>query len=493
VQPDLILSANAFPDMCGLDVLRRLKSAEETRLIPVIMVTADEREQTLVAAFKCGATDYVAKPVREFVLRARVRRALEESLLMRKLEQSRQAAIEATRSKSAFLANMSHEIRTPMTAILGFAEILADNDLSPECVEAAQTIKRNGQYLLELINDILDLSKIEANRLETETTVCSPIQIVEDVIALMRFRAESKGLQLTATCRGPIPARIQSDPTRLRQILINLIGNAVKFTEVGSVQLITHLETDAAEPKLRFDVVDSGIGMTDAQRRRLFQPFTQADASTTRRFSGTGLGLTISKRLADALGGEIYVKSSPGKGSTFTVTVATGGLDDVANMEEITPVTTAEAPTNADEPAANRGRVSCRVLLAEDGPDNQRLLSFILSKAGADVTIVENGQAAVDAVLNAMATSAGNDCREFDLVLMDMQMPVMDGYDATRRLRRQGFTGPIVALTAHASEEDRQRCLHAGCDDFVSKPVNRNALVDLLHAYGDNLAAAGSR
>ncbi len=391
----------------------------------------------------------------------------------RALEEFSEATEAANRAKSEFLANMSHEIRTPMTAILGFADVLCGEPgldrAPPERIEAIETIRRNGNYLLKLINDILDLSKIEAGKLEVERTACSPVQVLEEVLALMRVRGDAKNIPLKLEYAGAIPEVIRCDPLRLKQILINLVGNAVKFTETGSVRMVARLLRPPAKPALlQVEVIDTGIGLTEEQASRLFQPFSQADASTTRKFGGTGLGLTISKRLAEMLGGGITLHSEPGKGSTFSVTVKTGDLEGVRLLDGPTE---AAAPATPAPPVGNAAppvRLDGRILLAEDGPDNQRLIAFVLKKAGAEVTVAENGQIAHDEALAARARG-----EPFDLILMDMQMPVMDGYTATAKLRAAGYTGPIVALTAHAMAGDDTKCLAAGCDGYLTKPIDR--------------------
>ena len=395
------------------------------------------------------------------------------------LEEFSQAAGAANRSKSEFLANMSHEIRTPMTAILGFTDVLLGEDgledAPPERANALETIKRNGEYLLKLINDILDLSKIEAGKLEVEQAACAPAQVLADLASLMRVRAQAKDIPLEIEFDGAIPERIRSDPTRLRQVLINLVGNAIKFTETGSVRVVARLVQKLGKPSLlQVDVIDTGIGMTQKQLAKLFQPFTQADSSTTRKFGGTGLGLTISRRLAETLGGDISVSSTPGVGSTFSVSVETGSLDGVAMLDRPTEAGSWHKP-EPRAPAETEARLDCRILLAEDGPDNQRLIAFVLKKAGAQVTVAENGQIALDEAL--AARDAGD---PFDVILMDMQMPVMDGYDATAKLREAGHTGPIIALTAHAMSTDRDKCLAAGCDDYMAKPIHHKELISLV-------------
>ncbi len=393
------------------------------------------------------------------------------------LEEFNERVEAATQAKSEFLANMSHEIRTPMTAILGFADVVLGNVSDPQNVEGLKTIQRNGKHLLEIINDILDISKIESGKLETEQLNCELALLVSDVASLMKIRADAKGVRFEVEYDGLIPESVQTDPTRLRQILINLIGNAIKFTEVGEIRLVVRLvDENAGTPMMAFDVIDSGIGMSEEQISKLFRPFVQADNSTTRRFGGTGLGLTISKRLATILGGDIHVQSMPGEGSTFSATVNIGSLEGVKMLDS--PAAVALPAKDDARPAAEMSPLECRVLLAEDGPDNQRLISFVLKKAGADVTLAVNGQVAYD-----LALEASNEGTPFDVILMDMQMPVLDGYEATRNLREAGYSGTIIALTAHAMASDKEKCVKAGCDDYTTKPIDRRKLVALVDQY----------
>ncbi len=424
------------------------------------------------------------------------RQTIELSVKTQALDEARAEAEAASRSKSEFLANMSHEIRTPMTAILGYTELLLDATQSEEERRSATlTIRRNGEHLLSILNDILDLSKIEAGRMTIETIPVNTETLVDEVLSLMRVRAEAKGIRLAAEFATPIPETIQTDPTRLRQILVNLAGNAIKFTEQGGVTIRVsfqdHLGHDQQqEPVLRFDVIDTGLGMSPEVLEKLFTPFTQADSSMTRRFGGTGLGLTISRRLATMLGGDITVRSIAGEGSTFSVTINPGDLRGV-------PIRTAlsaeeRAKRDAAHAAAAPGATSKdvlrgkRLLLAEDGPDNQRLIGTFLRKAGAEVALAENGLIAVE-----MAQAAMADGRPYDLILMDMQMPQMDGYTATRTLRDQGYRRPIIALTAHAMAGDMQKCMDAGCNGYASKPIDRGALIETCREQTEEAAASG--
>jgi len=386
------------------------------------------------------------------------------------LERARAAADASNAAKSTFLANMSHEIRTPMTAILGYADLLADQLADPTHrdldTQAIDTIRRNGSHLLTIINDVLDLSRVEANRVELEPMECSPLRIIEDTVSLLKHRAMEKGIALRTHYLSPLPAVIRTDPVRMKQVLVNVIGNAVKFTEEGEVRI----DISFADPKLTICVVDTGIGMAPEALEHIFNPFQQADSSTVRRFGGTGLGLTISRRLIRHMGGELTATSAPGCGSAFRITLPVDKGYGQNLTDSVSPESPADAPAplHEDPLPALRGRI----LLAEDGPDNQRLIAFHLRRAGAEVEIVENGQLAVESAASAAASG-----RPFDLVVLDMQMPVMDGYTAARRLRAAHRDLPIIALTAHAMNGDRNRCIAAGCSDFATKPFDRNGLI----------------
>ena len=380
-------------------------------------------------------------------------------------------AEEATVIKSEFLATMSHEIRTPLTAIIGFAETNLFEDQTKEQRQSATTkIVRSGKHLLHIINDILDLSKIEANKLEIEHIELSLFELLSDIENLVRPAAEEKGLGFSINYIFPLPEKIISDPLRIKQILINLCNNAIKFTEKGYVLINVSSDDARAMSRLKFEVRDSGIGIAADKLETIFKAYQQADTSTTRKFGGTGLGLSLSNKLAGFLGGELSVKSEEHKGSLFTFLLSYEhvlGAELVFDKEHVPKVYEMSDRIKAS------GYLAGHVLLAEDNEDNQELILLYLNRMGIDVTVVSNGLLAVEAVRN----------NNFDLVIIDMQMPVMGGLEATELMKKEGFDKPVIALTANAMKEDKERCYQAGCSDFLSKPIDANILSETLEKY----------
>jgi PAS domain S-box-containing protein len=400
----------------------------------------------------------------------------EQKRAAEELVQARAAAEAANRAKSEFLANMSHEIRTPLTAILGYTELLRDDgDLgrAPEQrIATIDTIQGAGQHLLTIINDILDISKIEAGKMTVESVETPLVGLLQEIQSLLRPRAAEKGVELTTRLASALPEHILSDPTRLRQILMNLAGNAVKFTDEGAITILAREETRRGTQRLLIDVEDTGPGMTPAQVARLFTSFGQADASVTRRHGGSGLGLTISHRLAQLLGGSVsLVRTEPGEGSCFRLELPLVPAPGAALVERLGATV---GRSRARPPASQRSApvLAGRVLLAEDGRDNQTIIAFHMRKAGAELDVASNGRIALE-----MLERAATEGRPYDLLLTDIQMPEMDGYTLARALRDCGNRIPIVALTAHAMAEDRKRCLDAGCDDYAVKPIDKTKLL----------------
>lgn len=376
------------------------------------------------------------------------------------LKEAKQNAESASRAKSEFLANMSHEIRTPLGAVLGFADLIANAEITEaEKLNFSAAIKRNGELLTNIISDILDLSKVEVGKLHVELQTVFLENIISDIETHLRLLAGEKGLALDLQVDNSVPQLISTDPLRLRQILINIIGNAVKFTERGLVSVKVQLMNG----KLAFLVKDTGQGISEEQASQLFQSFTQADSSIVRKFGGTGLGLVLSKHLAKLLGGDVELTESKlGKGSTFTITIDPGKVN---RSEEIGLKQRRVSGTEV-LPEINLAKI--KILLVEDSVDNQKLISKILSLAGASYEIADNGAVAVEKMKSA----------NFDMILMDLQMPVMDGYEATAEIRRLGFKQPIIALSAHAFKDVRARCLEVGFNEYISKPINRKELLE---------------
>jgi PAS domain S-box-containing protein len=417
-------------------------------------------------------------------------------ILNQQLERAKDAAESANRAKSRFLANMSHEIRTPLGAMLGFTDLIAESAEDPELVrQHAAIVRKNGDHLLSLINDIIDISKIESGKVEVEMSEVDPLAIARDIVELFQSPAASKRIELTLRAEGELPRFISSDVTRLRQILNNLVSNAVKFTpDGGAIEL--RVAGSQSDPRmLLIECKDTGIGIDAAGQSRLFEAFSQVDDSTVRKHGGAGLGLNISRRLARLLGGDLTVKSQPGEGSTFTLAlpISMAGADRSLPHASVASKTPANArvATEASNPSAARdavgagqtkkttqahpGLVGRTAMIVDDTEDNRVLLQAILRRQGMLTTEARDGREALDRLIGAIA-----DGSQPDIVLLDMQMPELDGYDTARELRSRGFKHPIIAITAHAMAEDRRRCFDAGCTEYAPKPVQARQLLSLI-------------
>ena len=385
------------------------------------------------------------------------------------IKKARDEALHANSAKSDFLANMSHEIRTPLTSIIGFAETSLDIDQSmKERSKATKTIIKSGKHLLHIINEILDLSKIESGKFEIENTPVYLLDILDEINTLICKSAEDKGITFSINYTYPLPEKIISDKLRLTQILLNLCSNAIKFTEKGHVYLNVMFKTESSS--LIFEVIDSGIGMTTDQLEKIFKPFEQADTTITRKFGGTGLGLTLSKQLVEMLNGDIYVESTPSKGSRFTIDLKVNEAENNRYLydNDLKQRAGKMRAANIEMPKLNG-----KVLLVEDNEDIQDLIKLLLTKMDITLDIVGNGKLAIQSATK----------NDYDLILMDIQMPVMDGFTAMKELKQLAYDKPVIAMTANAMQKDRERCKATGFSGFISKPIDRNELHLTLMQY----------
>ncbi|MBU3984825.1 MAG: response regulator, partial [Proteobacteria bacterium] len=465
--PDIILLDVMMPGMNGFSFCRKLKKDPKYQDIPVIFLTSLSQQTDIVKGFDAGGQDYIIKPFNQQELLARVRTHihLHDTLLENK--RLSRLALDANRSKSEFLASMSHEIRTPLNSIIGMAEVLAETALSVEQHEYVRIFRSAGENLLEIINDILDLSKIEAGQTELESIDFDLPTLLDSVTSLVSLRADEQETLIHTHIDSDVPFYLQGDPTRLRQILLNLVGNAVKFTRKGKVEIKVSTESQTGpEQKLLFSITDNGIGIPTDKQQLIFDSFTQADSLTTRKYGGTGLGLTICQKLLNIMQGRIWLTSQPEKGSTFFFTI---------------PFSQATSPrpeidTNIGiQPARCELLQAAHILLVDDNKDNCNLIRLYLHNTPFTLKTAGNGQEAVTLFC----------AKPYDLILMDIEMPIMDGYEATQKIRQweqkqQRTPVPIIALTAHAFIRFKKKCLDAGCSDFLTKPVKKAKLIETI-------------
>jgi signal transduction histidine kinase len=476
-RPDLILLDLMMPGLDGYAVCEALQRDPTLRDIPVIVITARTDPDSEARALRAGARDFLRKPISPPVVRARVgthlalaRREAQLAALNAELEQrivertselevAAQRAFDASRAKGEFLANMSHELRTPLSAVISLARLgIRDGGESGTAAERYRRILEAAEHLLGVVDDVLDLAKMEARKLAIETRPFDLAKVLTASAALVEHAAVSRSLRLGIEIDPRLPRWLIGDARRLQQILVNLLGNAVKFTERGSVSLQARCHDEG----IAIAVTDTGIGLSEDEIARIFSPFTQADGATSRRYGGTGLGLVISQNLAHLLDGRIEVHSRTGHGSTFTLVMPL----------RVAPGPEAVAAEDASEGAPTPRLSGLRLLVADDSELNRFLIEQILAHEGAHVRFASDGYEAVQAVQDAGA--------DLDAVLMDIQMPVLDGYAAATRIRAFAPTLPIVALTAHSLPQERERCLAAGMDEHLTKPIDADALAAVL-------------
>ncbi|MGE0173970.1 MAG: response regulator [Oligoflexales bacterium] len=473
-----------MPDMDGIELAKLMRASQRTKSIPIIFVTASSRWAAgKFEGYESGAIAFLIKPLDTYLVRNKVRVFVEldqkskalkrqKELLQEKLlenEALRRSAEEASNAKSRFLANVSHEIRTPLGAVLGFAELLKDEGQSREdilqCIEA---IERNGNLLSKLIDDVIDLAKIEADKIDVEKIDVSLGEMIKDLSLTHSLKASEKGINFKVELETLVPQILKTDPVRLRQCLNNIVGNAIKFTSAGSVTLRVRSENTPGKCMIKFTVEDTGCGLSEEEISRLFQPFSQANSSTTRMYGGSGLGLILSRRLARLLGGDLVLEQSqPDSGSVFSLLID-AGTGECGNL--VGERALFDEDLSHDGPETQRKLDGVRVLVVDDASDNREYIKRLLSAVGAEVDVADNGK---DALSRAKS-------EDFDVIVMDLQMPVMDGYQASQALRIQGFGRGIIALTANATKEQIKRAKASGCDECLTKPIKRRTIIEAI-------------
>ncbi len=468
---DLILLDIMMPGMDGYEVCNILKSYPTTKDIPVIFLTALNRPKDIQKAFRYGAVDYILKPFSREELISRVNLHISLKRTREELIKAKRSAEAAAEAKAIFLANMSHELRTPMNGIIGMVDILKRTKLTDAQYEYLNIIESSGENLLSIINDILDLSKIEAGHMELETIPFSLHDEVRRVANIMQVIANKKKLSVKLHIGKEVPPYVKGDPVRMKQIIINLVNNAIKFTEKGNITIsVEKKSAEDGKAQILFKIMDTGIGISPEGQKKLFQSFSQVDKSTTRKYGGTGLGLMISKNLTQMMGGEIGVESVEGIGSTFWFTISM----------ELSDEKSCEKQHRADDDTVHEDKIHVQpklnILLVEDNKINQKVAMLNLNNLGYQVDIANNGKEAVEKFQNG----------GYDLIFMDVQMPEMDGVEACKKIRELENNSdstkkiPIIAMTANTSEDERKKYMEAGMDDYISKPFKQKELIEIF-------------
>jgi two-component system, sensor histidine kinase len=491
----ILLDVN-MPDLDGFETAALIRQRKRSEHTPIIFLTAFPDDTHAVRGYSLGAVDYILTPVVPDVLRAKVsvfvdlyrmtqevKRQANAQVSLAQEHAARLAAERSNRAKSEFLANISHELRTPMNAIIGMTDLALGEELSPTLREFLSTARSNAQVLLELLNEILDFSRLEAGKFVLQNMPFRMRDLIADLVRTFEFRAHDKGLQMQSHVDAAVPDRLMGDPLRIRQVLMNFLTNAIKFTESGKISIDIALESSSQkEVEVKFSVADTGIGISTEDRERIFAPFTQVDASTTRRHGGAGLGLAIAGDLIREMGGRRAIQSEVGRGSTFSFTLPLSCVPSRSAANQDSP----RANGAADGVLSHASSFKLNVLLAEDMAANQMLVKHALKKRGHSVEVANDGREAVE------QATAGN----FDVILMDLQMPEMDGFEATAAIRSDPRMSrvPIVALTAHAMSGDRERCLAAGMSDYLAKPLDLQQLIEVVESCGQvaSMNQAGS-
>ncbi len=464
-----------MPDMNGFELAKLLKGAKKHKDLPVIFVTAlSHSEENIAKGYEVGAVDFLFKPINSKILRSKVQILVDLYRKNQRLDELKIKAQEGSESKNRFLAHMSHEMRTPLSAIQGFAEMLEIDSPAEVIQQSAEVIKRNSKYLVEIIDDILDFAKIEANKIDITSSSFAPRDLINDIKLSLQGRAEEKGIIVETHFEGKIPDLVIAGETRIRQALINVLSNAIKYTEEGRVDISVSF-MQKPEATLQITVKDTGVGIPFDEQGRVFEPFYRAKA--TKSLEGSGLGLSLTRKLIKAMGGDIAFRSKKGTGTEFDlffkVKLPPGAtLIDSSELEEDRP----PGKEKSEEPLKVK---NCTVLVVDDNRDLRIYAKETLSSRGFSVLLASDGAQA----LNIVKERGDDTSRKIDVVLMDLQMPIMDGYDAMEEMRKDGFKKPIIAFSAHVMEQDKQKCFDSGCTDFMSKPIAREQLVKKILAY----------